>query len=567
MKLSEMFEAAGITEYVPWSKEITVAPDGNPAFNPRSYQITGLNHMAAFLPRCGIFDDPGTGKTLQLQAFNLWMTGLGNSGVVLMPPNLVPQYRASFYRDFQGLEEFVKIGTIHGDRDQRQRQIDLYQDEGWPDVLIMSYPTFLGKYKAPRKQGLTKKQVDQIIKTGETDPEAAGKLQEGMLSALHKSQAEEDTKYRYRPGDTITAHNFRAEVLVFKGYKYVVADEAHKLKRPDSNIHQTVRDFVSPWAGEDSRGLVLATGSPIETNVEDAFGIINLIDPDIYGTKRRFDAQHCVFVPNVPFRKVMEYTHLDQLHRNLFARARRVTKRAAFPEMPERVISEIPLKLSSDHKALYDKLVEERVLELGDGVIDATTQQALYQYTQRILICPEAVTDKPPKSNALLDAVDDILDQLGNRKMILFCWYQESADKLMKHYADHNPVLINGTTSGTVRERAKSRFINDPSCQLLVVNPVSGGVGLDGFQKVCSYAVFVEVCPWPGRFEQAIGRLERSGQTESVTIYLLVPRGTVAVKLRNDLCKKESDAHDAVRDKTTLMADLLGEDGIQGVIK
>jgi SNF2 family DNA or RNA helicase len=88
---------------------------------------------------------------------------------------------------------------------------------------------------------------------------------------------------------------------------------------------------------------------------------------------------------------------------------------------------------------------------------------------------------------------------------------------------------------------------------------------VDGLQHVCSYIVFAEVCPFPGTFEQAIGRLHRTGQREAtINVYLLVAKGTIAVKLRNNLVNKDKDQESVVKDKRKILADLMGEDGIYG---
>jgi hypothetical protein len=49
-----------------------------------------------------------------------------------------------------------------------------------------------------------------------------------------------------------------------------------------------------------------------------------------------------------------------------------------------------------------------------------------------------------------------------------------------------------------------------------------------------------------------------------VNIYILVALKTIAVKLRNDLTRRDSQANSVVRDKRTLLADLLGEEGLRG---
>jgi SNF2 family DNA or RNA helicase len=92
-------------------------------------------------------------------------------------------------------------------------------------------------------------------------------------------------------------------------------------------------------------------------------------------------------------------------------------------------------------------------------------------------------------------------------------------------------------------------------------------VGLDGLQAVASTAVFAEIPTVPGLFQQATDRLYRTGQAGTVNIYLLVVRGTIAVRLRNNLVKKDRDANDVLRDKRTLLGELMGESGIQGELK
>ena len=66
--------------------------------------------------------------------------------------------------------------------------------------------------------------------------------------------------------------------------------------------------------------------------------------------------------------------------------------------------------------------------------------------------------------------------------------------------------------------------------------------------------------PHPGALEQAVGRLHRTGQkSETINVYLFTPLQTVAVKLRNDMVKKEQTANTAVRDAKVLLGGLMGD--------
>jgi len=552
--LARFLEDGGITEYADWCHGVAVTPSGVPEYRPRRYQVTGLNHIAAYLPRMALYDDPGTGKTLQIQAALLWLISLGNKCVATMPPTLVPQFMESLETNFTHISGYVKIGAVHGDKPRREKQIQAFNENGWPQLLVVSYPTFVGRDYDPRALANFKRSCP-------------GRITTKAWMRFQKEQEAQGDLYAYTPGCTITALNFKWSALKGLGYTFLACDEAHKLKNPDSDLHKAVEGFVEPDKGKDSEGLLLATGSPIPTNIEDAYGLIKLIDPTRYGSFRAFENVHCVLDAYTPFRKVVSYQNLDYLFQTMYAAGRRVTKKEAFPDNPERIIVEVNLTLSKAHKKLYDDLVNSKVLELEDRIIDATTQQSLYTLTQRMLLSPNQFSDTPILDNQMLSEISDILDAVGDLKVIVFAWYQDSVDTLREHLKAFQPAVINGRVTGKLREEAKKKFISDKKCRVLIANPQSGGVGLDGFQHVCSYVIFADICPHPGDFDQAVARVDRSGQTETPTVYLLVPKGTVAVKLRNDLCRKESNANKVIQDPKVLVAELLGQQRSEGVIK
>jgi SNF2 family DNA or RNA helicase len=272
---------------------------------------------------------------------------------------------------------------------------------------------------------------------------------------------------------------------------------------------------------------------------------------------------HCILSYG-QFPKVVGFMNEDYAYESLYLRGRRVLKKDV-SDLPPKLISETQIELEPKHLALYQKLCKERILEIGDTVIDATTSSSLYQKMQRLLLCPEKFAENWSTKNALLQALDELVHSLGGRKLLMYVWFNDSIDKLAKHYQHLNPAQLNGSITGKDREAQKLKFIEDDSCQLMLANVRSGGVGIDGWQKVCSHVAFAETCPIPGAVDQAIGRLHRTGQQqETINVYMFTPMKTVAVKLRNDLVKKEHTANMAVRDVRTLMSDLMGEDGLQG---
>jgi hypothetical protein len=338
------------------------------------------------------------------------------------------------------------------------------------------------------------------------------------------------------------------------------------IKTPSSTLHKSVKKF----AGKDnaqSNGLLLMTGSPIENNLTDAYGLIALLTPSRYGSYRSFERIHCLMTYG-RFPQIIGYTNQDYAWESLYLKGRRVTKKEAV-DLPPRLISEIQVSLADRHLELYKRLVTERVLELGDAVIDATTASSLYQKVQRMLVCPETFHDgKWTTENTLITALDELIHSLGGRKLLLFCWYTDSIRKLAMRYSHLNPATLYGEVTGKEREQMKQKFISDNSCRLMIANPRSGGVGVDQLQTVCSHVAFIEPISVPGLLEQAVSRLHRTGQqSESVNIYLFTAMKTVAVKLRNNLVAKEAAANSVVRDSKVLLAELMGEEGIVGAIE
>jgi hypothetical protein len=147
-------------------------------------------------------------------------------------------------------------------------------------------------------------------------------------------------------------------------------------------------NLISPAWAEN----VVIPKTTAETNIIDCYGLIRLLTPEAYSSKANFEYVHCVKEP-MPLQmmhmaKTIHYRDLDRLHDNLYAQARRVLKKDV-SDLPPRLFTEYLVSLSPKHLALYNQIVEERMLEIDEELIDMTTAQALYQATQQILLNPE----------------------------------------------------------------------------------------------------------------------------------------------------------------------------------
>jgi hypothetical protein len=498
----------------------------------------GLGHS-----RYGDYSEPGCMKTLPAQALAISEAAQGNKTVYMTKPTLVEQVRQSFAYNYPGMP--LKVRALNGDVDDRLEALTDFHHNGWPDILIVSDKVFLGPVAPFKKEKKPKKKTEW-----ESLGEALGITRE----------VEEPEPPKQPKGRVIFEHeggppvNFRT--FMRKGYGFLVSDDVVGVKTTSTQVHQAIEEFKK---GDDNK-LWVMNGTPVENVPSDAYGFIHLIVPWVYRTRKAFDHAHCIYGERGDFgTPVVGYKNLDRLHANLYRYGIRFTKKGVLG-LPPLSFVDVPVVLSHQHKALYDRVVDEMVLELDDGqMLDFTTAQKMYQVSQQMLLNAERVTTVKVPDNRMLATLDDLVASLEGNKILIGAWYNASVEAIADRLHRLNPAKIYGGNTDRERETEKHKFINDPSCRVAVTNYLSGGVGIDGFQRVCSHAIAMEMVTVPGYAEQWCSRINRGGQENPMTVYLVVPKGTIAVKLRSNLIRKEAEANMVIGDKKKLMKELLGE--------
>ncbi|GGM23167.1 Hint domain-containing homing endonuclease [Dactylosporangium sucinum] len=109
----------------------------------------------------------------------------------------------------------------------------------------------------------------------------------------------------------------------------------------------------------------------------------------------------------------------------------------------------------------------------------------------------------------------DNLFLLGDFTVVHNCY-----DIWINELRDFYPTLYTGTESPAEKQRSVELFKAGTSRVLMM--SLRSGAGLDGLQDYCNVVVFGELDWSPGVHAQAIGRLNRDGQTEPVLAYFMV---------------------------------------------
>ncbi|CAB4044814.1 SWI SNF-related matrix-associated actin-dependent regulator of chromatin subfamily A member 5-, partial [Paramuricea clavata] len=75
------------------------------------------------------------------------------------------------------------------------------------------------------------------------------------------------------------------EKSVFKkfSWRYVVIDEAHRIKNEKSKLSEMVREIRS-------QNRLLLTGTPLQNNLHELWALLNFLLPDVFSSAEDFDA-------------------------------------------------------------------------------------------------------------------------------------------------------------------------------------------------------------------------------------------------------------------------------------
>lgn len=333
----------------------------------------------------------------------------------------------------------------------------------------------------------------------------------------------------------------------------LIVDEAHALKNPSSVLYKCVTKL---GLGHD---IQLLTGTPTNKPM-DGYAYIKIKTPEIYRSVGHFENLHVA--ERDFFKAPTAYQNLDMLATNLALQTVRHTKEEVFGYNLQPIYQVIPYDLEPDHAALYDRLVDDRLLLLDDGSkIDATTAQRLYHALQQIVCNFGHFSGRAESRSAIHDLLDTTIESLGTctssaaSKFIIWTNYKMTSRGITAYLNDKWPGSTVAAYSEVDADKSIELFMKDPGTRILVAQPQSAGMGLNP-AHLCSEMMFIEATTVPLYMKQSIGRVDRKGQRVRPTIRFAQANGTIQRHLFNQLLNND-DLVAKVEGLKTRLRDIL----------
>jgi SNF2 family DNA or RNA helicase len=332
--------------------------------------------------------------------------------------------------------------------------------------------------------------------------------------------------------DIVTINYENLEWLAGQDTRFdlVIFDELTRLKNSGGKRFRAAEKLAAPMRW----GL---TGSFTSNGLEDVFGQCKIIDPKLLGrSKGAFQQQYFASVLKGSY---VEHTPLPGALEQVMARIKPATYVLEPGDYRDRLpplhTVEVPVEMNL---TAYEKMRRDFVLELGnDDRAIAENAAAVTTKLQQLAggFIYYNMPDVHWQSDHKLDALLDLLEE--NQRAPTIVWYQfvaerETLQRRIKGAVDvRSPGAIDAWNRGEV--------------EVLLAHPASAGHGLNLQHGGCRMVWYS--LPWSLElFEQAVGRLHRSGQREDVWCYVLLTTGTVDGKIWQALRDKRSLAEIAM---------------------
>mgnify|MGYP000798220752 CR=1 FL=1 len=350
-----------------------------------------------------------------------------------------------------------------------------------------------------------------------------------------------------------TSLEIRLDGMKKKSFSLVIADEIHFLKNRKSIRSKSFKKLIHKVPS-----VIGLTGTLIMNRPAELLNILMLIErikeiaPD--------DQYHHYFFERYCNMKETNFgldisgaSNIKELNRLLEECCYfQVSKRDALKELPP--ISENVVECEITNKRAYKKAKDDLLQFIEDKFKDEEKVEKAARAEFLVKLSTLKQLSLEGKEKFIKKWVEEWMEANEEEKLLVFASQSTILTKIAEEFKEG--LLITGGTTTKKRDEILQKFFSQKESRVLFANIGCLGTGVDGLQKVCSNMAILELPPRPSDLVQVIGRLERSGQENPVTIqYLLSPK-TIDQDLW-EMLKGKKDVTDMLnkgfQDDTSLM--------------
>ncbi|MFN7340785.1 MAG: DEAD/DEAH box helicase [Opitutia bacterium] len=313
-----------------------------------------------------------------------------------------------------------------------------------------------------------------------------------------------------------------AEMLDRTRFGYAVLDEAQAIKNPDSKTTQACLALKAEHR-------IAITGTPLENRPTDLWTIFRFLMPGLLGKRAAFE--------KTVLRDAT--AALGKVRRQVSPFILRRLKRDVASDIPAKMEVLLPCPLTLEQRRLYAELTQGSGLsgDLG-GLLrkDATSVLTLLMRLRQVCCDPGLLPDNGASDPAHSAKVSILVSKLAEAaangsKAVVFSQFVTLLDRARAALARELPGVPLFELTGETRDRAApvDAFRETKGPAVFLASLKAGGTGIT--LNTAEYVFLLD--PWwnPAVEAQAVDRVHRIGQRNSVLIYRMIAPGTVEERI------------------------------------
>ena len=449
---------------------LTVQPGCIKGGTMRAYQIEGLNWLVNLYEQGinGILADE-MGLGKTLQSISLLGYLMFDRGISGPHIVIVPKsVLGNWQREFRKWCPDMRIIKVHGSKDERKNQLENDMRPGEFDVCVTTYEIVIKERTAFQKLN----------------------------------------------------------------WRYLVMDEAHRLKNEETRLAQVVRELNVQFR-------LLITGTPLQNNLRELWALLNFLLPEVFSDASVFE----------------EYFKLDELSQEgVVARLHNILRPFMIRRLKSDVEKSLPPKreiklytgMTEMQEWWYKSTLNKDVMALNQlGGPERTRLLNILMQLRKVCNHPylfQGAEPGPPyidgphlwENSGKMVLLDKLLPKLkaqGDR-VLIFSQMTRLLDILEDYMRlkGYQYCRIDGNTKGDERDLFMDQF-NAPGSEKFVflLSTRAGGLGIN---LATANIVILYDSDWNPQMDlQAQDRAHRIGQTKEVTVFRFVTEGTVEEKI------------------------------------
>lgn len=322
----------------------------------------------------------------------------------------------------------------------------------------------------------------------------------------------------------------------WRDWDVLCIDESTKFKDTQTKRFKLMRKHFEAF----SRRWIL-TGTPVPNGIGDLFGQIYILDLGHALGRYVTHFRNKYFRTEAwnPYQYIALPTAFDEIIHRIDPLVLRLAAKD-YLDMPDLITPDpIKVQLPEEAREKYRDVEEEFITLIGENIIVAANAAVAGGKCRQIAngaIYTNAEHDWAELHTEKLDALQDILEELGGAPCLVMYEFNHDRERLLSRLGSATPVLGGGTTTKAADQYI--RDFNSGHIPIMLCHPASMAHGLN-LQSVCHHMIWFGITWNLEYYDQSIARIYRQGQEHPVFVYHIIAENTLDEKVAEVLKSKD----------------------------